>query len=537
LHRTSSVAAGAVRRNISRAISFAIGIAGVLLLGALFVLMSAMLGGRHSLSSNPPVQQESGPYTSYSSDGRESFHIAAIAGYDMRGDPQPGKFLFFYAMKSSQQGPPEVTALLQTPTPAPGNASPSHTGATGKDGATPDSTAPAAVLVTPTAVPLGAIKVLDIQSLGRIGEFQVGVIYTEWVAPPTGSTVALVVTPPEGKEVTWRVTPMVDLPSDILSDRTTFFKNSPPEMEQVSVACPCGPQAFRLAILGSPTRDAPPIILGISPQGTAALLTEADYFRILSPRGTPFPTEDTEHPFIAPTYPPTSTADPSVPTLDPAQVPVPVPTAQSGRHFFVSMGDGGTGIPAIEHMGEPSGTEPNAPRITRADVEQYVSTHAMGGMHVTISYEGIEPSLVGIELVKLEEVYRRYAPDVLELPLPWPGPYPRETQVYLVTLQGTFQFSGGPAPGELGIYHTGVWVFDANTGYDILEGGVGSTPSKPSSMITTTVSPPLSTVQPQVPVTPTGVSGSMPLPLLREGDGYRFDMQEGVQFLAIHLYP
>ncbi|MEO8287063.1 MAG: hypothetical protein ABI670_11585 [Chloroflexota bacterium] len=498
--RAPSLAAGAMRRNISRATSFAIGVAGIILLGVLFVLMSAMLGGRHSLSSNPPVQPQSGPYTAYSTDGSGSFHISAIAGYNLLENSKPGKFLFFYAMQSSEQGTPEVTALLQTPTPAPRNKNARDTVAPGKDRTTPSSTAPAAVFIMPTAVPTDTIKVIDIQPLGQIGEFQVGVIYTEWVAPPVGSAFVLLIAPPGGKEAMWRLTPLVDVSASSPGIVTSIFKISPPEMEHVSVACPCGPQAFRLAILGRSTRDAPPIILGVDPYGTPSLLTEAEYFRILSPQGTPFPTEDTEHPYLAPTYPPTSTADPSLPTVNPAQVPLPEPTAQYDQHFFVAMGDGGTGIPAIEPLGTPSGTETNTPRITKADVEQYVSTHAMHGTHVTISYGGNEPSIVGIELVQLAEVYRRYTPDMFQLPLPWPGPYPRETQVYMVTLHGTFRFSGGPPPGELGAYDTGVWVFDANTGYDILEGGVGSTPRKSDSTITPAISPPLSTVQPQVQV-------------------------------------
>jgi hypothetical protein len=109
--------------------------------------------------------------------------------------------------------------------------------------------------------------------------------------------------------------------------------------------------------------------------------------------------------------------------------------------------------------------------ITKADVERYASTHEMHGELARISYVGPQPIIVGIELVELVEVYRRYMPEALLSD--WEGPYPPETQVYVVELRGRFRFTGGPAPGYLGTYRTGVWVFDAHTGYDILEGGVG----------------------------------------------------------------
>src|SRR5438552_15133785 len=107
---------------------------------------------------------------------------------------------------------------------------------------------------------------------------------------------------------------------------------------------------------------------------------------------------------------------------------------------------GGKGVPAIQAQGTPANT--GASRITKSDVEQYVRTHKMRGERITIDYVGSEPSIVGIESVPLAEVYRRYMPDALLQH--WGSPHPPETQVYLVELQGTFRFSGGPGPKKLG---------------------------------------------------------------------------------------
>lgn len=109
--------------------------------------------------------------------------------------------------------------------------------------------------------------------------------------------------------------------------------------------------------------------------------------------------------------------------------------------------------------------------ITKGDVEQYVKTHPMHGGRISISYGDSEPSIVSVELVPLLDVYQRYMRGGSTASRQ--NPYPPDTPVYVVELRGTFRFSGGPPPGNQGIYRTGVWVFNARTGYDILEGGVG----------------------------------------------------------------
>jgi hypothetical protein len=165
---------------------------------------------------------------------------------------------------------------------------------------------------------------------------------------------------------------------------------------------------------------------------------------------------------------PSETVPPTVtPMLPPGyETPTPIPPERQG--FFIGMGDGASGVPAIRPQDALSTTTTG---ITKAEVEQYARTHEMRGWHARINYVDPQPSIVGIELVQWVDVYRRYMPEALLHD--WQGPYPPETQVYLVELQGAFRFTGGPAPGELGTYRTGIWVFDARTGYDILEGGVG----------------------------------------------------------------
>jgi hypothetical protein len=141
------------------------------------------------------------------------------------------------------------------------------------------------------------------------------------------------------------------------------------------------------------------------------------------------------------------------------------PIPPEHQRFFIAMGNGGHGVPAVQ----PSSAD--TPGITKADIEQYVTTHAMRGEHVTISYARSPTSLIGVEMMQLVDMYRRYMPEALAQP--WQEPYPPDTPVYVAELHGAFRFSGGPSPGNRGTYQTGVWVFDARTGYDLLEGGVG----------------------------------------------------------------
>ena len=159
------------------------------------------------------------------------------------------------------------------------------------------------------------------------------------------------------------------------------------------------------------------------------------------------------------------------PTFTPVLPPgyeTPTPIPPEDQVFFVGMGDGGGGVPTIHPSEVPSATTTG---ITKDEVAQYVSTHQMRGEHTGISYDDPQPSILDIELMQLVDVYRRYMPDALLHD--WDDPHPLETQVYVVTLQGAFRFTGGPWPGKRGTYSTGIWVFDVRTGDELLEGGVG----------------------------------------------------------------
>lgn len=161
--------------------------------------------------------------------------------------------------------------------------------------------------------------------------------------------------------------------------------------------------------------------------------------------------------------PPTATA------ILPPDYKTPTPIPPEHQHFFIAMGNGGLGVPAIQPHEIVSGAKTTG--ITRADVEPYVTTHQMRGDMVSISYQGTSPVVKSIERVPLAEVYSRFMPG--SEGESWRNPYPPETRVFLVELSGTFRFSGGPYPGDRGTYREGVWVFDEQTGYDLLEGAVG----------------------------------------------------------------
>src|SRR5436190_11253370 len=76
------------------------------------------------------------------------------------------------------------------------------------------------------------------------------------------------------------------------------------------------------------------------------------------------------------------------PTFTPVLPPdykTPTPIPPEHRQFFISMGNGGAGDPAITPTLTVS--DPAAPAITKADVEQFVMSHPMRGGEVTISDE------------------------------------------------------------------------------------------------------------------------------------------------------
>jgi hypothetical protein len=323
---TRSLTGGRARR-------IAGGLIGVALIIALFAAYSLLLQTRQQVLgipvAPPTVQVQNSPYTVQNAAG--TFHIAVVAGNNPIAYKQP-QFLFFYAMKAAYRGTPTVTAILQfSPDSTPLPIAPTPV-VTAVPGVRP-------VIVSPTSTAIittTTLRVTDIQPLGQIAEFDVGVIHTEW-ADPTGRTLILTVRPPGGGNTVWEFTPYIDIAHDIRSPSSGFFKSSPPEIGQVEMACPCGQQAFRLAIFGRPVRDAQPLIMGIDPNGAVALMSEAEYFKEFSPDGTPGPTEDTESTYLVPTYPPTIT--PLKPLIPPA-----VATSQGNPATVMALA--GTIIPA-----------------------------------------------------------------------------------------------------------------------------------------------------------------------------------------------
>ncbi len=149
------------------------------------------------------------------------------------------------------------------------------------------------------------------------------------------------------------------------------------------------------------------------------------------------------------------------------KTPTPIPPEH--QQFFIAVGNAGNGVPAIQPR-----TVTNASTslpITAADVRQYVATHPMEGSKVSLVGDP-SPVIKDVELLTLGEVHQRYFADALRQ-YGWQAPQPATTQVYMVTLSGRFRLAGGPPPGLHGTYQIGVWVFDAHTGDDLLEGGVG----------------------------------------------------------------
>lgn len=175
--------------------------------------------------------------------------------------------------------------------------------------------------------------------------------------------------------------------------------------------------------------------------------------------------------------PPTET-----PVMPPGyKSPTPIPPEHLA--LMVPMGTTAFGTPAIQPGTATPGS--TALPVSREDVRQYVEAHKMERRAIGAISDG-EPQLVSVEQAQLIEVYRRYIPVVLSLPQ-WPLPLPPETPVYIAMLQGTFRVvrQREPPGSQHPVFGSGVMVFDARTGYELMEGGVGlinttvpETPSK-----------------------------------------------------------
>jgi hypothetical protein len=337
------------------------------------------------------------------------------------------EFLVFYAMRAAQRGVPTVTAHSAGGPP----------------------TGPA----TGTPLPVTAV-----QPLGALAEFDTGVIHVGW-RDPIGPQIVLAVQPP-GNAAAWQVTPVQQITSDPQTRRGSMaFTSAYPEVQQVSLACPCGSEGFRLALLGRSPQAVPPLYVHLDAQGTVTLL-DAAAWNALWPtpppgQGTPYPTEDLEHPAIAPTYPPT----PLDGTPNWPGIPAPVPT--------------GSPAPAAPAVQRPTGrpaivptipdASPDQPAFTEADVRRYDATHTPRGF--AMRGEAIGPVTIRqMSFGTVDQLRSRLGGD-----LGLPG----ATLLCYVEYTGTFHLTHPPGMGAPTVSHGAAEVFDAHTG-NLLQSSVGT---------------------------------------------------------------
>ncbi|HMA36078.1 MAG TPA: hypothetical protein VKY74_16565 [Chloroflexia bacterium] len=209
----------------------------------------------------------------------------------------PQDILLFYAMRADRRGTPQVAVHLESSAPGP----------------------PAPPISLPPPI---------MHPLGQLAEFDVGFMQIQW--PQSPGTYVLVVegTSPAGGP-RWRVTPVRNL--RVVADARGYgmLVAAPPAIGRVAAAGPYGTAGFRLALLGRSPIAVPPIHVVLDGDG-AVRLVDAATWSALWPTAPPFPgrpvpTEDLEHPVIAPTYPPTPTWDVTAPTFTPP-LPPPPPT-------------------------------------------------------------------------------------------------------------------------------------------------------------------------------------------------------------------
>ncbi len=102
------------------------------------------------------------------------------------------------------------------------------------------------------------------------------------------------------------------------------------------------------------------------------------------------------------------------------------------------------------------------PTYSEQEVCEFARTHPLRGMGITIA-TAPDYTITSIRLTTVGAVDLMYGTRLTP---------PEATLVYAVEMQGLFTFSGGPAPGRLGTFPTGIAVFDARTGAILLEGGI-----------------------------------------------------------------
>jgi hypothetical protein len=150
----------------------------------------------------------------------------------------------------------------------------------------------------------------------------------------------------------------------------------------------------------------------------------------------------------------------------------PTPIPPEHQAVLAVMGGGNSfGRPAIQpQMPTPGST---ALPVSEQDVRRYIQDHKADQRRSGAISDG-EPQLLKVEQTQLIEVYRRYLPVVLSYDH-WIISLPPETPVYIATLRGNFRViqQHGPPTNEHPVFSSGVMIFDAHTGYELIEGGVG----------------------------------------------------------------
>ncbi len=201
------------------------------------------------------------------------------------------------------------------------------------------------------------------------------------------------------------------------------------------------PPTATAIIRATPTRDSPPDRPSVPP-------------RIVAGGPPPTPMRPAGTGPVPPTVAPTATSGPPPPSPTATRVGVPP------RRLFISMGNGGAGVPGITPRA--AAAPPGMPTYSEQDVCEFARTHPLRGMGLTIA-TAPDYTITSIRRTTVGAVALMYGTRLTP---------PEATLVYTVEMQGVFTFSGGPAPGRLGTFPTGIAIFDARTGAILLEGGL-----------------------------------------------------------------
>jgi len=203
---------------------------------------------------------------------------------------------------------------------------------------------------------------------------------------------------------------------------------------------PPPPTATAIALV-TPTRDRPPERPSAPP-------------RIVAGGSSPTPMRPAGTGPVPPTVAPIATPGPPPPSPTATRVGVPP------RRLFISMGNGGAGVPGITPRAVTA--PPGMPTYSEQEVCAFARPHPLRGMGITIA-TAPDYTITSIHLTTVGECAQAYGTRLMP---------PEATLVDAVEMHGMFTFSGGPAPGRLGTFPTGIAIVDARTGEILLEGGL-----------------------------------------------------------------